>query len=112
MELYARASTRYRYGTEVVVRWFAWKRSRTVAEPGPDPANTMGFARANASRPFPLWAVIQYETNGGWSNYHALQAELNKRFARGIQFQASYVYLRNLANNGGNAPSGFPSERG
>jgi hypothetical protein len=76
------------------------------------PANTIGFARANASRPFPLWAVIQYETNGGWSNYHALQAELNKRFARGIQFQASYVYLRNLANNGGNAPSGFPSERG
>jgi hypothetical protein len=76
------------------------------------PANTIGFAKANANRPFPLWAVIQYETNGGWSNYDALQTELNKRFTRALQFQASYVYLRNLANNGGNAPSAFPSERG
>lgn len=76
------------------------------------PANTVGFATANAARPFPLWAEIEYETNGGRSNYNALQTEVNKRFARGLQFQASYVYLRNLSDNGGSAPSSFASERG
>jgi hypothetical protein len=74
--------------------------------------NMIGFAKADAARPFPLWSEIRYETNGAWSNYNALQTEVNKRFARGIQVQVSYVYTRNLSNNGGSAPSSFASERG
>ncbi len=41
--------------------------------------------------------------NGGSSFYDALQVEVNKRLATGLQFQASYVFAKSLANGSTNS---------
>jgi hypothetical protein len=74
--------------------------------------NTVGYAIAGQTRPFPLWGRIQTLTNGAWSNYNALSVAANKRFSHGLQFQTSYVFARNLSNVAGVAPTGFAVEQG
>jgi len=63
------------------------------------PANTTGYTPANS--PFPIWAAIGTNANGAWSNYHALTVSASKRFARGLQFQSSYAFTKNLSNGAG-----------
>jgi hypothetical protein len=75
------------------------------------PANTAGFATADLTRPFPTWGKITSNVNGAWANYDAVTAEAIKKFSRGLQFQASYTFARNLSNEaGGSAPTAFASE--
>ncbi len=77
------------------------------------PTNTAGFGTASAGAPFPVFEYIYYQNNLGYSNYNALTASLQKRFSSGLQFQASYIYARNLSNVGGYAPgSTFSGEGG
>ncbi|MDR3702114.1 MAG: carboxypeptidase regulatory-like domain-containing protein [Candidatus Sulfopaludibacter sp.] len=83
-----------------------------TTNPDQVPANTVGFATATKSEPYPLLAQIIYLTNAARSNYNALTVTVNKRFYKGLQFQASYNYARNLSNGGGYAPGGFASEGG
>ncbi len=68
-------------------------------------ANTVGFSAANAAAPFPVFDYIYYQTNAGFSNYNAFTAAVQKRFSSGLQFQASYIYARNLSNAGGYDPT-------
>jgi hypothetical protein len=74
-------------------------------------ANAVGYAIASKSAEFP-WSIIQTEGNGFVSNYNALTAALNKRFSRGLQFQAAYTFAKNLSNaagyTGGGAYGGSP----
>jgi hypothetical protein len=74
--------------------------------------NTVGYAVAGQTRPFPLWGRIQTLINGAWSNYNALSVAANKRFSHGLQFQTSYVFARNLSNVAGVAPTSFAVEQG
>ena len=76
------------------------------------PANTVGFSTATKSAPYPLLAQIVYLTNAARSNYEAFTVSTNKRMSKGLQFQVSYNYAKNLSNGGGYAPSGFASEGG
>jgi carboxypeptidase family protein len=77
------------------------------------PVNTVGFNAADTSRPFPQWGKITSNSNGAWANYNALTAEVVKKFNRGLQFQASYTFARNLSNEaGGSAPTAFATEGG
>ncbi len=76
------------------------------------PANTAGFATAKAAEPYPLLEQIVEENNGGRSNYNALTAAVNKRLSKGLQFQVSYIFAKNLADNAGYAPSGFAGSAG
>ena len=76
------------------------------------PENTVGYAASKASLKYPLWALVQGETNGGVSNYHAATVVFSKRFSKGLQFQSSYVYTRNLTDAQGYNPSAFASEAG
>jgi len=62
------------------------------------PENTIGYAAAKAFLKYPLWALVQGETNGGVSNYHAATVTFSKRFSKGLQFQSSYVFTRNLTD--------------
>ncbi len=84
----------------------------TVVNVNQVPANTVGFSAASAAAPFPLWAQVQSELNGGRSNYHAMTSSVTKKFAKGLQFQGSYVFARNLSNGQGYNPSAFASEAG
>lgn len=76
------------------------------------PPNTAGFTTATASAPYPLLEGIVEVANGGRSNYNALTVSVNKRMYKGLQFQVTYNYAKNLANNGGYAPSGFSGSAG
>jgi hypothetical protein len=43
-------------------------------------------------RPYPLFQGISANSQNGISNYHSLQASLNKSMSRGLQFGVSYVW--------------------
>jgi hypothetical protein len=74
--------------------------------------NTVGYTAALPSAPYPLFHSIIFDTNGGISNYNSFSATVNKRFSKGLQFQSSYAFTRDLSDDGGTAPSGFPGEGG
>jgi len=52
------------------------------------------------------------ESNGAISNYNAGTVSVTKRFSGGLQYAASYVYARNLSNEGGYNPTIFAGEFG
>lgn len=76
------------------------------------PANTVGYSVAKQTGPFPVWAAINYFTNGATENYQSMTISLNKQFSRGLQFSASYNYAKNLSDIGGYDPTGFASAGG
>jgi hypothetical protein len=71
------------------------------------PANTVGYNTAFANRPYSLWAILQSVHNGAVSNYNNVTAEVTKRFSKGLQFQASYSFTRDLSDEGGSDPTAF-----
>jgi hypothetical protein len=76
------------------------------------PANNVGTAAMKNSIAFPLFNSIAMYGSGARSNYHAVTATANRRFSKGLQFQASYAFAKNLSNGGGANPTGFTSESG
>jgi hypothetical protein len=76
------------------------------------PANSVGFAKAQASEPYPLWSFLKTAVNASRSNYNALTVAATRRLYKGLQFQSSYVYAKNLSDAGGRSPSAFASELG
>jgi hypothetical protein len=44
-------------------------------------------------------------TNGGYSNYHSLQAEIRRRMTKGLQFQGSYTLSKALTDTDGGGQS-------
>jgi len=63
-----------------------------------------------SQKPYQNWNRILSSENLGYANYQALQTELNRRLKSGLSFQASHTWAKNLANYGGDAPSGFAPE--
>jgi Carboxypeptidase regulatory-like domain/TonB dependent receptor len=77
------------------------------------PYNTVGYNNgAYATRPFASMSQILTVQNLAVSNYNAFTIEGNHRLTRGLQFQSSYTYARNLSDEGGGNPTGFVSEIG
>jgi Carboxypeptidase regulatory-like domain/TonB dependent receptor-like, beta-barrel len=76
------------------------------------PANTVGYVAAQATIPFPAFNSISTYGNGGRSNYHAVTVSANRRLSKGLQFQTSYTFARNLSSDGGANPTSFPGESG
>jgi hypothetical protein len=76
------------------------------------PANTVGFAVASQGEPYPAWSYVKMAINGARSNYDALTTSVNKRLSKGLQFQTSYVFAKNLSNQAGYDPTGFTGENG
>jgi len=67
-----------------------WKRYQAnQAEPG-DPTTMRDRV------PYPLYGEILYSTNVGNSNYHALQARVDKRFSNGLSFLAAYTWSKSI----------------
>jgi hypothetical protein len=64
----------------------------------------------SSQKPYPNWNRILSSENLGFANYQALQTELTRHFKKGLSFQASHTWAKNLANSGGDAPSGFSPE--
>jgi len=75
-------------------------------------ANTEGYSAVASERPFPLWQVLESTANIAVSNYNAATVDINKRLSNGLQFESSYVWTRDLSDEGGAVPSGFATAGG
>jgi hypothetical protein len=66
----------------------------TTGEPLPT-----GEYGAVARRPFDnkIWGQVEEYRQDGWSNYHGISAEVEKRYSNGVAFQFSYVMGNALA---------------
>jgi len=71
------------------------------------PANTAGYEQVGNDRPYPSWAVIQSVMNAAVSNYSGATVEVSRRSGKGLTFDASYNFTRDLSNAGGATPSAF-----
>jgi hypothetical protein len=79
------------------------------------PYPTFTGSVAQALRPFPQYGDFNQEDNSftpdrtGNSTYHAMQLQVNKRFAQGLNFLVSYSVSKNLtdADSSGPGVSGF-----
>jgi hypothetical protein len=69
--------------------------------------NTDGYTAASANLPYPAWSIIQSVTNLAESNYNSGTAEFSRHSGKGITFDASYTWTRDLSNAGGATPSAF-----
>jgi hypothetical protein len=61
-------------------------------------------------RPYPNWGRILSSENQGFSNYQALQTEMNKSLSHGLLLQFSHTWAHNIGNVGGDAPTTFSPE--
>ena len=69
---------------------------------GYNPATGVNLPYSIAStRPYPLMGIISVTPYTGWSNYHALQSALTKRFSSNWQGSVTYTlgWLRNAESN-------------
>jgi len=46
--------------------------------------------------PGDVWGNYGVQTNGGWSNYHALQVTVDKHMSHGLEFQSAYTWSHAL----------------
>ncbi len=79
-------------------------------EPGPAAAGACisdGGNLVSDHRPYPCWAVIQSVANAAVSNYNSGTVEVSRRSGKGLTFDLSYNFTRDLSNAGGATPSAF-----
>jgi len=69
--------------------------------------NTVGYSVAQYDRPYPDWSVIQSVQNIAESNYNSGTAELSRHSGKGLTFDGSYTWTRDLSNAGGATPNAF-----
>jgi hypothetical protein len=81
-------------------RFLAANQDATTGTPLPD----------DFFRPIPGYGGIGMVVNAGISNYNALQAALNRRFARGLSFGVAYTWSHTL-NTGSSEGDGLPRYR-
>ncbi len=63
-------------------------------------------------RPYPAWGRLRLAEWTGQSNFHSLQARVEKRFADGLTFISSYTWGKSIDNTGGQGrgSSGTPQD--
>jgi len=54
------------------------------------------MARQDTLVPYPLFGGMQMQMSFGYSNYHALQLQVSRQFASGLQFNAHYTWSKSL----------------
>jgi hypothetical protein len=67
-----------------------------------DPANPGRPLPANFFRPYPGYASIGFREFSSTSNYHSLQVQVNRRFARSLQYGLSWTWSKAMDFADGN----------
>ena len=67
-------------------------------------------AQPLSQRPFPNWGTVNNRSVGANMNYNSLQVELTHRFQKGLTFNSSYTFAKNLADDQGPVPDHFADE--
>jgi hypothetical protein len=65
-----------------------------------------------SARPFPNWGVINTRSTGASSNYQSMQLEVSHHLSKGLMFDSTYTWAKNLSNNQGPNSTGFAGENG
>jgi hypothetical protein len=60
------------------------------------PASTIAFAQSR--RAYPLYRNITMYENGGSQIYHSFTTEVQRRFSKGLSFQAAWTWAKNLTD--------------
>jgi hypothetical protein len=60
------------------------------------PTNPLNPTPIQSRRPYPWVGDIYEGVNAGWANYNGFQAEIERRYANGLSFLASYVWSKAL----------------
>ena len=63
-------------------------------------------------RPYPCWSVIQSVENLAESNYNSGTVEVSRHSGKGLTFDASYMFTRDLSDAAGATPSSFVGSGG
>ncbi len=71
------------------------------------PSDPAAGTPLQARRPFANYSFIQISFNGGWTNYHALQAKLERRFADGLYVLNSFTWSKAMDNVAGHLEANF-----
>jgi hypothetical protein len=74
--------------------------------------NTLGYAAASGSRPYPNWQIIYTRDPNTQSFYNAGTFEVNRRYSGGLFFQSSWVWAHGTSNATGSNGGGFAAENG
>jgi hypothetical protein len=69
--------------------------------------NTLGYENVAASRAYPAWSIVQSVTNLAESNYNSGTIDVSRRSGKGLTFDASYTWTRDLSNAVGATPNAF-----
>lgn len=69
--------------------------------------NTVGYDVAQNNRPYPDWSIIQSVQNAAESNYNSGTIDVTRHSGKGLTFDSSYTWTRDLSNAGGLAPNAF-----
>ena len=84
-----------------VARNLMWQRNinqvpygANFAAANQDPSNPGRPLPINFYRPYPGYGTISYREFAGSSNYHSLQTQANRRFAKGLQFGFSWTWSK------------------
>ena len=73
---------------------------------------TSAYVQPLSARPFPNWGRINTRSTGGNESYHSGQVELTHHMNRGLEFDSTYTFAKNVADNQGPNASGFAAENG
>lgn len=65
-----------------------------------------------SARLFPNWGEINTRATGSNQSYHSLQVQASHRFQRGLEFNSTFTWAKNLADNQGPVNGGFAGENG
>jgi hypothetical protein len=86
------------YGNKFDHNWWSIDGNPAPPEPGSLNANRLYTSTAVPGTPYSisLSNVVRIQKDG-WSNYNALQAKVEKRYAKGLTFIASYSYSKTMA---------------
>jgi hypothetical protein len=81
---------------------------RNINQPVPDARRFI-----DKSRPFPNYPAITYIDNGAGHDYHSFTIEAERRYARGLAYQVSYVLARDIGDleRGETAENAFDRRR-
>ena len=81
-------------------------------------STTPAASQPRSAFPFPNFQTVNSRNTEASANYNSLQAELQRRFARGLSFTAAYTLAKNLSDDQGTLgaygtnPSSFSDEQG